>query len=458
MSTRVDFTPIPNTSLTCPISTDVADGSAQAPPESAGPVCTAEPPEAPDPAAGLNSTIGQAQLRTNTIDGLKAQAKAAGLNQAETDALGDTLNKYHSRDFNREVDLVRSALASDNPARAARTYLDLAPQRSAHPDRITPDVARALVMGVGTSATDSPTGHKGVIGRAQANQAADALTKMLPGDYSAIQSSLSKAGQTDWSGASPDAERALILKGVAARKTQFPPTTPSNLVKYGVHPSFPAKAVTDFAGKIHDQHRAFMVSNTEVLGLNNPNQALEQRWNDSCGPTTIEMTQADNDSVYSYNVNSTELAHDTKSGLLSTDQALTLMFNSGIPRPRGTPGQGMTLEHALNVAASPVTDRTYSTQAVPNTPAGRTAALNQMEKLLDQGVDVPIRVQWPNGGGHFQLCSDVQGTAPNRQFMISDPWTGHSEWLNESSIANGNTDFLAGKGNLAHIYPSTPNP
>jgi hypothetical protein len=397
------------------------------------------------------------QLRTNTIDNVKSQAKAAGLNQVEADALGDALNKYHGRDFNREVDLVRSALASDNPARAARTYLDLAPKRSANPDRISPEVARTLVMGVGTSATDSAVGHKGVIGRAQANQAADALVNMLPGDFVAVQSALRKAGQTDWSGASPDTERTLILKGVAARKTQFPQTTPENLARYGVNPSPTGTAVTDFASKIHGQHKAFLLNNTEVLGLSNPNEALEQRWNDSCGPTTVEMTEADNDPVYSYGLNSTELAHSTNRGLVSTDQALTLMFNSGVPKPRGTPGKGMALENALNAMASPVTDRTYSTQDVGITPAGRTAALNQMEKLLDQGVDVPIRVQWPSGGGHFQLCSDVQGTAPNRQFLITDPWNGQSGWINESSIVNGNTHFFAGNGRLSHIYPSTPN-
>lgn len=112
----------------------------------------------------------------------------------------------------------------------------------------------------------------------------------------------------------------------------------------------------------------------------------------------------------------------------------------------------------MNVMASPITSRTYSTQSAGATPASRTAALNQMEKLLDQGVDVPIRVGWPGGSGHFQLCSDVQGTAPNRQFLISDPWTGHSGWISETSIANGNTDFFAGTGTLSHIYPSTPNP
>jgi hypothetical protein len=406
----------------------------------------------------MDSLIGQVQVRQNTIDSLRSQARADGLSQAEADGLGAALNKYQGQDFNRETSLVRSALSSDNPSRAARTYLDLAPKRSANPDRISPDVARALVMGVGTSATDSPVGHKGVIGRAQANQAADALVNMLPGDYVAIQSSMRKAGQADWSGANPTTEQALILKGVAARQTQFPQTTPQNLAKYGTNPSQTATDVTNFANTIHGQHRAFMVSNTEVLGLSNPNQALEQRWNDSCGPTTIEMTEADNDPLYAYAMNSTELPHSTKRGMVSTDQALTLMLNSGIPQPRGTQGKGMVLDNALNAGATPITNRTYSSQDVGNTPAGRTAALNQMEKLLDQGVDVPIRVQWPSGGGHAQLCSDVQGTAPNRQFLITDPWNGQSGWISEASIVNGNTNFFAGTGTLSHIFPSTPKP
>jgi hypothetical protein len=118
----------------------------------------------------------------------------------------------------------------------------------------------------------------------------------------------------------------------------------------------------------------------------------------------------------------------------------------------------MTLPAALNLVAGPITNRNYTAQGIGNTPAARTATMNQMEKLLDQGVDVPIRVGWPGGGGHFQLCSDVQGTAPNRQFLISDPWNGQSGWIGEAAIANGNTNFFAGTGTLTHIYPSTPNP
>jgi hypothetical protein len=405
----------------------------------------------------MQSLLGQVQLRQNTVDQLKTQAKNMGLTQAEADALGAAVSKFQGQDFNRETDLVRNALNSNNPSRAARTYLDLAPVRESNPQRITPQIAQALVMGVGKSATDTAEGHKGVIGRAQANQAAVALTKMTPADLTAVHIALQRAGSGADKWGSADTERALILKGVAARSTRFPHPTPLNLAD---GPSAAANEITDFAGKIRGDHRAIAVGNTEVLGLTNSNQALQQRWNDSCGPTTIEMTEGDNDPAYSYNLNSQELAHSTNSnqGMVSLDQAMTLLFNSGVPRPRGTAGAGMTLPNALNVLAGPVTNRNYTWQNVANTPAARTATMDKMEQLLDQGVDVPFRVGWPGGGGHFQLCSDVQGTTPNRQFLVSDPWTGQTGWIGESAIASGNTNFFAGTGTLSEIYPSTPKP
>jgi hypothetical protein len=455
MSLRVESTPDPGVSRACELNADMAAGG-QAPNAPAGEetVCRLTDADTADPLGGLNSLMGQVQVRMNAVDRLKSQAKAAGLTQAEADALGDSLSKFQGQDFNRETNLLRNALNSGNPARAVRTYLDLAPMRTTHPERITPDIAQALVMGVGTSATDNAVGHKGVIGRAQANQAAQALTKMTPADLVAVKIALQKAGEGGDKWGSPDTERALILKGVAARSTRFPQPTFQNLATR----SSAANEITDFAAKIRGNHRAFLVGNTEVLGLTNPTQALEQRWNDSCGPTAVEMTEADNDPVYSYNLNSAELAHSTKPGRVSLDQAVTLILNSGIPQPRGTAGKGMTLDGALNVLASPITNRTYTSQGVGNTPAARTATMNQMEKLLDQGIDVPIRVGWPGGGGHFQLCSDVQGTAPARQFLISDPWTGQSGWIGEAAIANGNTNFFAGTGTLSHIYPSAPKP
>jgi hypothetical protein len=455
MSLRVGGTSNVTVAEVCEAETDLANSSSM--PDSSAAVCSVPAQDVESLANELNALVAQVQLRKNTTDSLQAQARTAGLSQTESDALGSGLNKYQGADFAREVGLVRNALGSTNAARAVRTYLDLVPKRAASPDRISPDVTRALVMSVGTSATDSPTGRKGVIGRAQANQAADALTNMLPGDYLAVRLSLIKAGQTDRKGANPDVERALILKGVAARRTQFPKITLENLGKYGtVSPA--AKDVTDFAAKIHGQNRAFMISNTEVLGLTNPNQALEQRWNDSCGPTTVEMTEADNDPVYSYNLNAAELAHSTNPGMVSLDQALMLTVNSGVPRSRGTAGTGMTLEGALNTVASPMTGRMYTTQGAGSTPAQRTATMDQMEKLLDQGIDVPIRVGWTGGGGHFQLISDVQGAAPNRQFLVSDPWNGQSGWIGETAIANGNTNFFAGNGTLTHIYPSVATP
>lgn len=60
----------------------------------------------------------------------------------------------------------------------------------------------------------------------------------------------------------------------------------------------------------------------------------------------------------------------------------------------------------------PVTHQKYKGESIDSTPEGRAAGVDKMESLLKQGLDVPIRVEWANGDGHFQLLSDVQGKAP----------------------------------------------
>jgi hypothetical protein len=61
------------------------------------------------------AALTQYGARVITVDNLKGQAKAAGLNSAEADALGDYLFSLPQADFNRETSLVRNALKSDNP-------------------------------------------------------------------------------------------------------------------------------------------------------------------------------------------------------------------------------------------------------------------------------------------------------------------------------------------------------
>jgi len=163
------------------------------------------------------------------------------------------------------------------------------------------------------------------------------------------------------------------------------------------------------------------------------------------------MLKADTDPVYALQMNTFDTPHSTRPGVLSVEQAIVLMNNGQPPN-----GGGINLDPALNSMDEPVTHQKYAPESVDGTPAGRAAAVDKIEGLLKQGIDVPIRVQWASGGGHFQLLSDVQGKAPNRQFLLNDPAAGVSAWVTENDIATSpNSVFLA---KLTTIYPGKDEP
>ena len=75
------------------------------------------------------------------------------------------------------------------------------------------------------------------------------------------------------------------------------------------------------------------------------------------------------------------------------------------------------------------------------------------DKLRD-GQDVPLRVGWSSGGGHFMTCTDVRGKGADRKFLISDPWTGITSRVAEKAIKDGSwtQSFDSGPGSLTHLY------
>jgi type VI secretion system secreted protein VgrG len=417
--------------------------------------------------SGAAAMKGAASLPSSSpnarIDQLKKRAKAAGLTDAEVEKLGKTLvARRPPTEQARDIQLLNAALASDNPDRAVRTYLELAPKRAAHPDRITPDVQRALVLGVGRAATDKATGHEGVIGETQAKQAADALIKMSKADFKAINGGMQQAGKGKAANAkaSADTERALMLKAVAARKDKFTAPSPIDKARNKLgKPSSAAREVTTFGDSIRNKDRDKVIDQTTVIGLRNPDTALQQRWSHSCGPTAAQMTRAESDPIYAQKLNKETLHSTETTGEIASEQKKILESNKGIAVERGKGGGvGMALDPALTELGSPTTHRDYSFKSVGSTPKSRTEAMDTMEEQLKQGVDVPIRVEWPGGDGHFQLASDVKGKTPDREFLITDPWEGRTLWVKEGDIAAGNADFAAGRGTLTHIYPGSPKP
>jgi hypothetical protein len=61
---------------------------------------------------------------------------------------------------------------------------------------------------------------------------------------------------------------------------------------------------------------------------------------------------------------------------------------------------------------------------------------------LFRGLDVAIVVIWKAGGGHAMSLTDARGTPPTggggREFLLSDPWEGTSEWKTADDLKTGN--------------------
>jgi hypothetical protein len=146
-----------------------------------------------------------------------SKAAAAGLDSSQVAKLNSILSKQPG-----DVGLARELLGTANPDRAVRAYMQLDDLRNQRPDRITPDVMRALTMGVGQSRTAANQGREGILSEQQAYMAGEALARMGQGDYDKIKGALDQAGKFNRQvlgkrSPDPQAEKALILKAVSAR-------------------------------------------------------------------------------------------------------------------------------------------------------------------------------------------------------------------------------------------------
>jgi hypothetical protein len=75
-----------------------------------------------------------------------------------------------------------------------------------------------------------------------------------------------------------------------------------------------------------------------------------------------------------------------------------------------------------------------------------------IEAFVKSGTDVPIGVEWGDGVGHALLISDVRGAGDKREFLVTDPGTGRTDWVSRQDIINGNTNFFTNNGRLASYW------
>ncbi len=447
----------------------------QPPPPASEPGTEAPSSPAAGSVEGMDKAAAQSRMNQASIDELVRKAGLAGLSDADTaklrTVLTDLSKSLPQSEFLGQTRLFEDALHSGDRFNAMRTFIDIAPLRTAHPDRITNDIERCLVMGAGLSRSENYKGEltrmSGILGEDAARHAAATLINMPQSEFKQISDQLELAGLSPSDSKAPnldasaETERALILKAVAAREKHL--GNPDALDQAKMAAGLPMNATAQiiaFAQQIRGQHRSDVLEKSTVQDLDRGehDHALQQRYTTSCGPTSAQITEAEADPITALRMHQEAIHSTTAAGNIATEQKVVLTAAGGTAVPRGhSGGQGIQLPPALNQIASDVTHRRYSAVGVGDSKQGRTDAMDQMQNLLEQRISVPIRVAWKDGGGHFEVATQVQGEKPNRMFFITDPWNGKGNWVEESKIASGDTDFSAGKGRLTHIYPGVPD-
>ena len=407
-------------------------------------------------------------------------AKQAGLSPDEVNRLQQILDS--SPDFKADASLLNEVLNNFgvNADRALRTFMDLNPMRRAHPDRITPDIVSSLVEGVAKSKSPGEEDEfAGVLGENAADRAAQALIAMPQGDYNAIKGMLNQAGHGgDPVLDDPGTERALILKAVAARAGQYEqPTVNDSQLR------LETLEIGTFANQIRGMDWTELIKRTTVAATRD---TLQQRYFDSCSAATVQIARAEADPIYALKLHDEEVEGQALGGFIGNQQAELMMEVGGNPvtfqqlaqldqmsKQGGILGAtAKAMEDALqkcgsndellaNQFVSDATGRTYHSYHVDNNASARTAAVDYMAKLVSQGVDVPIEVNWEakdafnpfrlvdTGLGHSLLITDVRGQGADQTFVVADPGSGTTFEVSRSDLIGGTNFGPDGNGRLS---------
>jgi hypothetical protein len=417
-------------------------------------------------------------LKEVEIKKLTDSAEASGVEKLDRDKFAGHLRKMDYKKFEGEAKFLKeNVLSTPNTDRALLTYNELKTMQDQHPDQLQDKHVQLLTKGVAqpraTYITDSgertpyPTGAEGVLGQDGAKKTAEALIGMSPTDHQVINNLLDEAGKKEGknvSGGNPDLEKVLILKAAGAHHEAL--TNPSNTDKAWSMAGEPTSKMVEIASYAKDirgeRGKTLARESTSIdpyLGEN----ALQQRWTQSCGPTTTQGMKAEIDPMYARNLHK-DFIHDVMNSTDAiADEQKQMLVNEGLTAvPRGSiGGQPALLQNILNSEVNKYTGVTYSyTPINPPTPANRAATLNQVAEKLKAGVDVPInslimdynqtpyRIKFE----HFMYLTDVRGTVADQQFLLTDPWEGKTVWLTRQQLVSGRTKFPIGEGQFGAAY------
>jgi hypothetical protein len=70
----------------------------------------------------------------------------------------------------------------------------------------------------------------------------------------------------------------------------------------------------------------------------------------------------------------------------------------------------------------------FGGEAISVTPTDRNHAVDELSRLLESERPVAIGL----GQEHWMSATDIRGTAPDRELLVHDSWTGTSAWVSEA--------------------------
>jgi hypothetical protein len=396
--------------------------------------------------AELQGTISPGSNTTRILN----SARNAGLNQQELHRLETRLNSMTPETRSSEMQFMnRFVLGTPNSSRALRTYMDVRDQQEHYPSRISDSVVHTLTRAVAEPRSQTPNGREGVMSHQQALNVAVALTLMPQDHFTRLQRTLDHAGTTLNNNPVPGNdhyERALILKSLGARTDRLTEQDSGPLTA-GHRPASYMQEIESFATSIRGMNRQDLMRRTTLTDIYGNGHGLQQAFSCSCAATTAQIAHSEADPIYAM------FAHRNPAAIIA-EQRRDLQNAGGVAVPRDeSGGEGMGIIDLLNSQVSRYTGQNYREVSVSDSIATRRNALDLMAVNLRDGTDVPMRIAWDQSSAHFVMATDVRGIGHNRDFFITDPWTGDSRWFSEAQLTDRNTTFPGtGTGRLADIY------
>jgi hypothetical protein len=254
----------------------------------------------------------------------------------------------------------------------------------------------------------------GVINDRQVARAIAAIGRLSDPDYLQFRQLMHYAGS--------GAELAFLCKALAADRS--------------------VADIATFAAAIRGQDRAWLLANLSVADETTAQGAstmgIQQQWQMSCGPTTVQTLHAENDPIYALALTSggPVVGQNMGNFWMTVEQGATLLGHGSTPTPIGTNGQGAWVESDLN-ALSNATGVTYTYTAVtalqPTNPANGAVdkAVTSIINFLNQGIQVPLVIGGsPGATSHYVMAM----RAENDQILVHDPGNGVTTWVTRAQF------------------------